>query len=344
MRLTINRDTNALIRALNFPETIVGPAGSNSFGTKRGDTPAHEIVFGVPFGSPEEIDLAAPTTSLKYGLKLPGDFAGDYIVSNWNGSAWAYQKTGASSVVDAVLTEAETTITTATAAFTAADIGLAITGSGIPAAATIASVTSATEAALSAAATASATGVTITIAGRTPAYTVAPSYNTAALNAALVDGTIAQTVADSAARLALTEINVGDIIMQSDTGIAWQLIDAEKIATADGWDTAPQKEYIDLAGEIEIRQGDAITSTLTFTERVYNDVNKGTEGTPAELPDLKATQAEAEAGTDNEKWMTPLSTAQAIAAARPSIVLISEDDSLWQISITAEGQLQRTKL
>jgi hypothetical protein len=44
----------------------------------------------------------------------------------------------------------------------------------------------------------------------------------------------------------------------------------------------------------------------------------GTEGTPAAIPDGKATQSEAEAGTSNEKWMTPLRTMQAIAAFNTS--------------------------
>jgi hypothetical protein len=54
--------------------------------------------------------------------------------------------------------------------------------------------------------------------------------------------------------------------------------------------------------------------TATLQVEVQNSVILGTEGTPAALPDGKATQAEAEAGTSNEKWMTPLRTAQAITA------------------------------
>jgi hypothetical protein len=53
--------------------------------------------------------------------------------------------------------------------------------------------------------------------------------------------------------------------------------------------------------------------TATLQVEVQNSVILGDEATPAALPDGKATQAEAEAGTDNDKWMTPLRTAQAIA-------------------------------
>jgi hypothetical protein len=54
--------------------------------------------------------------------------------------------------------------------------------------------------------------------------------------------------------------------------------------------------------------------TATLQVEVQNSVILGDEATPAALPDGKATQAEAEAGTDNDKWMTPLRTAQAIEA------------------------------
>jgi hypothetical protein len=53
--------------------------------------------------------------------------------------------------------------------------------------------------------------------------------------------------------------------------------------------------------------------TATLQVEIQNSVILGDEQTPAALPDGKSTQAEAEAGTDNNKWMTPLRTAQAIA-------------------------------
>lgn len=68
----------------------------------------------------------------------------------------------ARSVADGV-TNTTTTVTSATAAFTASDVGATIVGTGIPALATIASVTNATTVIISAAATASASGVSLTI-------------------------------------------------------------------------------------------------------------------------------------------------------------------------------------
>jgi hypothetical protein len=66
-------------------------------------------------------------------------------------------------------TASNTTVTSASAAFTTADIGKTITGAGIPAGTTITAVGSATSVTISQAATATATGVTITIVRTTAA-------------------------------------------------------------------------------------------------------------------------------------------------------------------------------
>lgn len=59
------------------------------------------------------------------------------------------------------------------------------------------------------------------------------------------------------------------------------------------------------------------TRTATLPVEIQNSVIIGTEGTPLAMPDGKATQLQAEAGTDNSAWMTPLRTAQAIAQLAP---------------------------
>lgn len=66
-------------------------------------------------------------------------------------------------VTDGVTTSSDATVTSASAAFTSEDVGKPISGTGISAGTTIASVTSATSIELSAAATASGTGVTLDI-------------------------------------------------------------------------------------------------------------------------------------------------------------------------------------
>jgi len=59
------------------------------------------------------------------------------------------------------------------------------------------------------------------------------------------------------------------------------------------------------------------TRTATLPVEIQNSVIIGTEATPIAMPDGKATQAQAEAGTDHSAWMTPLRTAQAIALLAP---------------------------
>lgn len=66
--------------------------------------------------------------------------------------------------------------------------------------------------------------------------------------------------------------------------------------------------------EVEIIFGAIRVSSVPAILTIYNDVVRGDEGTPTSVPDQKATQQEAEAGVTNEKWMTPLTTAQAFAA------------------------------
>ena len=59
------------------------------------------------------------------------------------------------------------------------------------------------------------------------------------------------------------------------------------------------------------------TRNATLQAEIQNSVILGNEGTPQAMPDGKASQSEAEAGTDNDRWMTPLRTAQAIAQLAP---------------------------
>lgn len=82
----------------------------------------------------------------------------------------------------------------------------------------------------------------------------------------------------------------------------------------------PEPETLAAMLEVEWTSGSNISSSLTLPVTIANDVIRGNEGTPATLPlfytaatsDFKATQAQAQIGTDNSVWMTPLRTAQAI--------------------------------
>jgi hypothetical protein len=82
---------------------------------------------------------------------------------------------------DFTTTNSSTTVSSGSAGFRADDVGLSISGAGIPAATTIASIVSPTQAAMSAAATASAANVTVTVdrpvSGGTTAVGELRAYN-----------------------------------------------------------------------------------------------------------------------------------------------------------------------
>jgi hypothetical protein len=116
-------------------------------------------------------DVLSPVTASNYGAAA---FTGE--ASTFDSDDVADLRTacnnntlGPLSVADGATTNASTTVTSATARFNESDIGLSISGAGIPANTTIASVTNGTTAVLSAAATATAAGVTFTLGRpRTP--------------------------------------------------------------------------------------------------------------------------------------------------------------------------------
>lgn len=112
-------------------------------------------------------------------------------------------------------------------------------------------------------------------------------------------------------------------LTQSGTGTATFYygelnLNTTAIATA----FADEPVFISAMLEVEWVTADVVSSSKTLATTIQNDVIRGDEGDPAELPvfytaetsDFQATQAQAEAGTDNVSWMSPLRTAQAIAA------------------------------
>jgi hypothetical protein len=97
-------------------------------------------------------------------------------------------------VTDAVL-NSTTTITSATASFIAGDVGTAISGYGIPAGTTIASVTNGTTVVLSASATQTATGVKVVFGGQEVTGGVGPYARQAVTWGTARDGSVANSVA-----------------------------------------------------------------------------------------------------------------------------------------------------
>jgi hypothetical protein len=92
---------------------------------------------------------------------------------------------------------------------------------------------------------------------------------------------------------------------------------------------AEEAATVALLAEVSVTSGAQIFSSTALRIIVANDVIRGDEGEPSAAIELKATQAEAQAGTSNEKWMTPLRTKEAIqalggGAASPATVLASQ--------------------
>jgi len=97
-------------------------------------------------------------------VAAPSDTADGFHVKNASGTGgWATTFAANTRTVTDGVTNTDTSLVSATAAFTNADVGRAVSGAGIPAATTIASVTDPTTVVLSQATTATATGVTVLI-------------------------------------------------------------------------------------------------------------------------------------------------------------------------------------
>lgn len=159
------------------------------------------------------------------------------------------------------------------------------------------------------------------------------------------DNTVQELPADASIRIGLKpaadyagEFLATGTFTQSgtDTGTKYLLglnLNTASINTAFS-STPTEPETLAAMLEVEWTTGGTISSSKTLALTIANDVIRGDEGEPVDLPlfylsetsDLLATQAQAESGTDNTAWMSPLRTAQAIAALAGSGGVSSWDD------------------
>lgn len=75
-----------------------------------------------------------------------------------------------------------------------------------------------------------------------------------------------------------------------------------------------EPKKVSLRLEIAITEDGFLQTTEDIELEVANDYAREDDEDPTAVPDNKATQAEAEAGINNSKWMTPLRTKEAIDA------------------------------
>lgn len=140
-----------------------------AFQSYRATCPNAPIIVGGQYQG-----VVAPVTAKETAVKAAFDQWGDpnsYWVPNLTDPSGVWTtgsgKIGSRTAADGATTSGSTTVTSATIAFTGSDGGRIITGAGIPAGTTVASITNATTAVLSAAATATATGVSLTMTNQT---------------------------------------------------------------------------------------------------------------------------------------------------------------------------------
>jgi len=113
-------------------------------------------------------------TATPFDMSVYGPAVGIWTALNDANPGGANTGVNSTRTVGDAVTAVGTTLTSATAAFTYADVGRSVAGGSIPAGATIASVQSGTSVTLSAAATAAASGVTVTVSGVGTGPTVKP--------------------------------------------------------------------------------------------------------------------------------------------------------------------------
>lgn len=163
-------------------------------------------------------------------------------------------------VADGV-TNSTTLVTSATAAFDASDVGAPISGTGIPAATTIAAVVSATNITLSQAATSSGSGVALTIGSPyvTPTYASGATLFSSTANPSLANIVLGGTLTVPTTT-ALGSIAGGTTVLAVKN---WKLTLDNKVTPREAIGTRNQPTTGERTGEIEMEiEYDATTGTL----------------------------------------------------------------------------------
>jgi len=180
---TIASVTNSTTAVLSAAATTSGTAQTLSIGTDELVSSTRALT-DVNITSGSNTVTSASGNFQQSDVQLPvigcGIPTGTYITSVTNATTAVLSNnatlTRPLTVTDGVTTTGSKVVTSATAGFsTACDKGQAISGSGIPAGATIALVTNATTVSISANATATATGVSITLGSGAPVVVGLPS-------------------------------------------------------------------------------------------------------------------------------------------------------------------------
>jgi hypothetical protein len=282
VKLYVDSDTGALIRGLSFPEA------RGTVAIKRGDSALLDFYFGTKYAA-AAASLGA-VTSFKFGAKIPGDYDGSYVVSNYSGGTFVFTPTTAgddtfyrvapgwnTNKLNNLLGNDPEGFQEVTELRAVADIAASLDGKFfiLPDAAGSVGVwidvdNSGTAAPAGATACTRAIEITTVATGddaATVAAAIAAALDADAAFSASAAGSLV-TITDAAigARAAATAETSGFTVARWITGSLPN--------------TMANVPYVDLDAEVEYIVGGNVTSTETFTIRASNDINRGAEGLP----------------------------------------------------------------
>ena len=219
------------------------------------------------------INVGRPATD---GTVHPACYTGSKVAS-WElackvgeiatlGLTWMCQneQIGSRTVTDGVTTNSSKAISSSTAAFTQADVGKIISGTGIAANTTIAAVTSSTAATLSANATATGTGITFTIGQALP-------------SASYASGALPLKFTGAALTIAGADMYASEVIVKGENGLSdarpylGSALTREHLpADLRSYTADIKAEFDSLTSWTAFRAGTEATLSLAFTLGSYS--------------------------------------------------------------------------
>jgi len=188
---------------------------------------------------------------------------------------------GSRSVTDGATTNTDATVTSTSGAFTDADIGKSISGTGIPAGATIVSINSGTSVEISAAATATATGLTIVIGKALASASYASGAKPVKFNHGYV------TIGGSAVNVKSATVSMDNGLSVDRRYLGSKNIAAPKEAALRGYTGSLDVDFDDLTQYNRYLAGDTFALVLGFTVGSYSlTITQNSRYEPGQTPQV----------------------------------------------------------
>ena len=188
---------------------------------------------------------------------------------------------GSRSVTDGATTNTDATVTSTSGAFTDADIGKSISGTGIPAGATIVSINSGTSVEISAAATATATGLTIVIGKALASASYASGAKPVKFNHGYV------TIGGSAVNVKSATVSMDNGLSVDRRYLGSKNIAAPKEAALRAYTGSLDVDFDDLTQYNRYLAGDTFALVLGFTVGSYSlTITQNARYEPGQTPQV----------------------------------------------------------